>query len=61
MRFVDERAFHRFSPDAPQASHFCAPDTYRVAYDFTQWPLWQARWQVKGPRKDYEMIACYER
>ncbi len=61
VRFADERPFHRFCPTAPQASHFCAPDTYRVAYDFAHWPLWLARWQVKGPRKDYEMISRYER
>ena len=61
VRFADERPFHRFSPAAPAASHWCAPDTYRVRYDFAHWPLWQAQWDVTGPRKDYLMISRYER
>lgn len=60
--FDDGRFFHTIGPGAqPRARHECAPDLYRVAYDFTGWPLWRAVWQVSGPRKDYEMVTRYAR
>ena len=60
--FDDGRYFHRFPPDGtPEAGHDCAPDVYKVAYDFTAWPVWTARWQVVGPRKDYLMKSRYAR
>ena len=61
--FDDMRPFHSFDPaqDAPAAHHDCAPDAYDVAYDFGDWPQWQARWRVRGPRKDYQMITRYWR
>ena len=59
--FADGRAFHRFVPAAStvDADHWCDPDTYKVRYDFTRWPVWQAEWRVTGPRKDYVMQSVY--
>ena len=59
--FEDGRFFHRFDAEdpAPGASHDCAPDSYRVRYDFRAWPRWQAEWRVTGPRKDYAMVSRY--
>ena len=60
--FEDGRPFHDFAPDgAPEAAHRCAPDDYRVRYDFSRWPDWQAEWVVKGPRKDYRMLSQHAR
>ena len=59
--FDDGRPFHRFSPAAPAAHHWCDPDDYRVRYDFAAWPLWHAEWRVQGPRKDYTMRSEYRR
>lgn len=56
---ADGRPFHDFDPADPQASHWCDPDDYRVTYDFRDWPRWQARWRVRGPRKDYTMVSDY--
>lgn len=55
--FSDERPFHRFVPQGRAAGtdHPCGADLYRVTYDFTAWPVWSARWEVSGPRKDYTM------
>lgn len=61
VRFADGRAFHHFSPAAPEAAHWCDPDDYRVRYDFTLWPAWHAEWRVRGPRKDYTMRSDYSR
>ena len=59
--FADGRAFHRFVPaaDTVEADHWCDPDTYKVRYDFSRWPVWQAEWRVTGPRKDYVMQSVY--
>ncbi len=59
--FADGRDFHRFDPNRAKvtADHWCDPDTYKVRYDFTDWPLWQAEWRVTGPRKDYVMRTQY--
>lgn len=61
--FDDLRPFHAFDPSAPrpEAEHPCAPDHYRVAYDFTAWPRWHATWRVEGPRKSYVMRSEYFR
>lgn len=61
--FADGRPFHRFDPSHPvvTAEHDCAPDFYRVSYDFADWPAWQAEWQVRGPRKNYGMVSAYRR
>ncbi|WP_127900480.1 DUF6314 family protein [Solirhodobacter olei] len=63
VRFADGRPFHGFDPatGTPAASHWCDPDDYRVAYDLTRWPEWQATWDVTGPRKDYRMESFYRR
>ncbi|WP_370281266.1 DUF6314 family protein [Pseudooceanicola sp.] len=61
--FDDLRPFHDFDPTEPrpEAEHPCAPDHYRVAYDFTGWPRWHAVWQVAGPRKSYVMHSTFSR
>ena len=61
VNFDDGRPFHQFDPAAPtpNATHLCINDTYRVAYDFGDWPRWTARWNITGPRKDYAMVSCY--
>ncbi len=51
--FDDGRFFHHIAPDHPEATHDCAPDLYRVRYDFATWPEWSSRWEVSGPRKAY--------
>ena len=53
--FEDGRFFHDVPPNGGEALHHCAPDLYRVRYDFGDWPEWQATWHVTGPRKDYLM------
>ena len=59
--FADGRPFHRFDPAGPSATahHDCPPDRYEVAYDFTTWPDWSSHWQVRGPRKHYQMETRY--
>ncbi len=63
VRFADGRFFHSFAPGAaaPEARHDCAPDLYRVRYDFSAWPDWRAEWRVTGPRKDYTMTTDFRR
>lgn len=58
--FEDGRRFHVIGA-AGQDRHWCDPDTYRVRYGFADWPVWTARWQVSGPRKDYTMTSTYRR
>lgn len=59
--FSDGRPFHCFEMSVltPTARHDCAPDIYRVSYDFAGWPEWRAEWRVSGPRKDYVMTSAY--
>jgi len=61
--FNDGRPFHVFDPAKPRpsAQHWCDPDSYRVRYDFTNWPDWSAEWHVTGPKKDYSMHSLYWR
>jgi hypothetical protein len=61
VRFDDGRPFHSFDPNTADsaATHWCAPDTYAVRYDFSRWPEWSARWRVDGPRKGYTMYSRY--
>ncbi|WP_408607874.1 DUF6314 family protein [Acidimangrovimonas sediminis] len=63
LSFADGRPFHTFDPGetAPAAFHDCAPDAYAVRYDFSDWPVWRAVWEVRGPRKDYRMESLYLR
>ena len=56
---ADGRPFHSFDPAAPEADHWCDPDSYKVRYSFAEWPLWRAQWVVTGPRKDYTMTSLY--
>lgn len=59
--FQDGSYFHTIPKDAAhgQAAHFCDPDQYDVAYDFSTWPEWTATWTVIGPQKDYKMVSIY--
>jgi len=61
ISFSDGRPFHRVSLGAfcAETAHLCPPDRYAVFYDFSDWPVWTARWRVEGPRKDYEMTSTY--
>ncbi|WP_416351173.1 DUF6314 family protein [Alteromonas sp. 14N.309.X.WAT.G.H12] len=59
--FDDIRYFHSFSAAQPNGEHLCGDDHYKVSYGFETWPQWSSTWQVKGPRKDYEMHSCYQR
>lgn len=60
VHFDDNRPFHIIGPgDCPQARHDCAPDLYRVSYDFSDPPGWRTTWRVTGPRKDYRMYTHY--
>ena len=61
--FEDGRPFHRIALGAAEAEdrHDCAPDLYRVRYDFSGWPIWSARWEVAGPRKSYVMASVFTR
>ncbi len=63
VNFDDGRPFHAFPTDdpTPEARHDCPPDLYRVSYDFTAWPCWQAEWLVRGPRKHYRMLTRFTR
>ncbi|MGK7754529.1 MULTISPECIES: DUF6314 family protein [unclassified Roseovarius] len=56
--FEDARFFHSIT-DSAEARHWCDPDMYHVAYDFTLWPEWTATWAVRGPRKAYRMVSRY--
>ncbi len=59
--FDDGRYFHRLKLGSSQATdhHDCAPDSYDALYDFSNWPRWNVRWIVSGPRKSYEMDTQY--
>lgn len=57
--FPDGRRFHRIGVEQSRDTHWCDPDTYRVAYGFADWPLWSAVWTVSGPRKDYTMTSAF--
>ncbi len=61
--FDDGRFFHHIDADTmtPSAHHDCPPDSYDVAYDFTDWPRWSSVWTVAGPCKDYVMRSLYAR
>ena len=63
VRFDDDRPFHTIAlgTNSPSAQHWCDPDQYEVAYDFSTWPEWSSHWRVKGPRKDYAMLTRYSR
>ena len=63
VTFADGGPFHefRYRRGRAEASHYCDPDLYEVAYDFTAWPDWRAEWRVEVPRKDYRMVTVYRR
>ncbi|KUF11504.1 DUF6314 family protein [Pseudoponticoccus marisrubri] len=57
--FEDGRYFHQVPARGGTDTHWCDPDRYEVSYDFADWPRWQARWRVRGPRKGYVMVSSY--
>jgi len=61
VRFDDGRPFHDLPVGQPicTAEHPCAPDLYRLSYDFSGWPEWRVVCRVTGPRKDYTMRTRY--
>lgn len=59
--FDDGRYFHTVPAGGGDTDHWCDPDTYTVTYDFTDWPTFQTRWRVDGPRKAYLMTTQYRR
>ncbi len=63
VRMDDASAFHHFgtADKTPKADHYCAPDTYHVAYDFSTLHEWHAVWTVRGPRKSYVMRSRFFR
>ena len=61
VHFEDGRFFHTVPAGGGEARHWCAPDDYRVHYDFSDWPVWRTHWQVSGPRKNYQMFTRYSR
>ena len=63
LHFDDGRYFHRlkFGDSRSADHHDCAPDSYDVVYQFDSWPVWEARWTVRGPRKSYEMRTILSR
>jgi Family of unknown function (DUF6314) len=63
VTFEDGRAFHTIDlgGESAAAAHWCNPDQYDVAYDFSAWPHWSSDWRVKGPRKDYRLLTTYRR
>jgi len=60
VRYEDDRPFHDFVEDHPEATHDCGDDHYRVSYEFEP-DTWLSRWEVQGPRKDYAMTTRYRR
>ncbi|ETW14492.1 hypothetical protein ATO8_01245 [Roseivivax marinus] len=63
VRFDTGAPFHQImlGEPEPEATHHCAPDLYRVSYDFADWPVWTVTWEVSGPRKDYRMETLFVR
>ncbi|MEP6068448.1 MAG: DUF6314 family protein [Paracoccaceae bacterium] len=59
--FDDGRFFHSVPLLGEQFTHDCDPDTYRVGYDFDEWPVFRVVWHVVGPRKDYVSDTSYLR
>lgn len=60
--FEDGRPFHHLPGAGGSGSHFCDPDQYDVAYFLEHMPdRWEAVWQVRGPRKDYDMTCRYRK
>ncbi len=58
----DGSAFHRFSPQSGRLNvdHLCGADLYQGRYMLGRFPRWRLCWQVKGPRKDYRMLTCFQ-
>jgi hypothetical protein len=57
--FADGRFFHHVPPEGGATAHWCDPDQYDGAYEFTDWPVFSVTWRVRGPRKDYRMVTIY--
>ncbi|HMB12492.1 MAG TPA: DUF6314 family protein [Roseovarius sp.] len=59
VSFEDGRFFHHVPPEGGETAHWCDPDQYDGAYDFSDWPEFTVTWRVRGPRKDYQMVTTY--
>lgn len=59
--FEDGRFFHAVPAQGGETDHWCDPDMYKGSYDFTQWPQFEVKWRVTGPRKDYLSQTLYTR
>ena len=57
--FEDGRFFHQVPAAGGHTEHWCDPDHYKVAYDFSNWPRFVVTWKVNGPRKAYGMISRF--
>lgn len=59
--FEDGRFFHKVPARGGRTQHFCDPDIYIGTYDFGAWPRFTVTWDVRGPRKDYQMTSAFTR
>ena len=61
--FDDGRLLHHFVPaeQCDSSAHLCGSDLYKAIYDFRHWPLWEAVWQVSGPRKNYTLTSHFSK
>ena len=59
--FDDGRLFHHVPAFGGAVEHWCDPDTYVGNYDFSDWPAFSIRWDVRGPRKAYQSVSRFVR
>jgi Family of unknown function (DUF6314) len=61
--FADEREFYRLDPRPGrwQARHWCGRDEYLVSGRVLGPGLFEERWHVTGPAKDYEIMTTLTR
>jgi hypothetical protein len=63
VRFADGREFYRLDLRSGQWTerHACGPDRYVVTYLVAAAGQLEERWQVTGPRKDYDSLTTLRR
>lgn len=63
VRFADGREFYRLDARSGywQGQHDCGRDHYTVAGDILDSGMFQERWRVRGPDKDYEITTILVR
>jgi hypothetical protein len=63
VRFCDGRTFHELDLSQGEAavSYACDPDLYEGRFVAMSANQWQSAWNVKGPRKDQEIVTLYTR